>query len=92
MLIGVGYSCRYLYSKIVSYLKVNCSRSITSVLFFLLSFSRNYVVSVKRGFLFLLVLGIGCVISLWLSLCIPYYFCGHRLCLLPYIFGTCIIS
>ena len=32
-------------------------------LFCLLSFICNYVVSVWRGFLFLLVLGMGCVIS-----------------------------
>ena len=31
----------------------------------LLSFTCKYVVSVRRGFLFLLVLGIGCVILLW---------------------------
>ena len=39
---------------------------------FLLSFTFNYVVSVRRGFLFLLVLGIGCVILLWHSLGLPY--------------------
>ena len=39
---------------------------------FLLSFTCNYIVSVRRGFLFLLVLGIGCVILLWHSLCLPY--------------------
>ena len=39
---------------------------------FLLSFTCNYVVSVKRGFLFLLVLGISCVILLWYSLGLPY--------------------
>ena len=33
-------------------------------LMFLLSFTCNYAVSVRRGFLFLLVLGIGCVILL----------------------------
>ena len=37
-----------------------------------LSFTCNYVVSVWRGFLFLLVLGMGCVISLWHSLGLPY--------------------
>ena len=38
-------------------------------LLFLLSFSCNYV-----GFyLFLLVLGIGCVILLWLSMDLPYH-------------------
>ena len=41
-------------------------------LFFLLVFTCNYVVSLGRGNLFLLVLGIGCVILLWHSLCLPY--------------------
>ena len=41
-------------------------------LIFLLSFTCNYVVSVRRGFLFLLVLGIGCVILLGNSLALPY--------------------
>ena len=36
----------------------------------LLSFTRNYVVSVRRDFL--LVLGMGCNILLWHSLCLPY--------------------
>ena len=73
MLIGVGVSCRFSYS-IVIYLYVSCSGSITSVeeerenYFFLLPFTCNYVVSVRRGFLFLLVLGIGLVILLWHSL------------------------
>ena len=34
----------------------------------LLSFTCNYVVSVRRGFLFLLVLGMDCVLLLWHSL------------------------
>ena len=38
----------------------------------LLLFTCNYVVSVWRGFLFLLVLGIGYVILLWHSLTLPY--------------------
>ena len=38
----------------------------------LLLFTCDYVVSVRRSFLFLLVLGTGCVILLWLSLSIPY--------------------
>ena len=43
-----------------------------------------YVVSVRRGFLFLLVLEIGCVILLWHSQCLPYdYFdCSSLLFLL----------
>ena len=40
--------------------------------FFLLYFPCNYVVSVRRGFVFLLVLGKGCVISLWHSLGFPF--------------------
>ena len=59
---------------IVSY--VSCSGSITSVGGERASLSGivccNYVVSVRRGFLFLLALGMGCVILLWHSLCLPY--------------------
>ena len=39
---------------------------------FLLSFTCNYVVSVRKGFLFLLVLEMGCVVLLWYSLGLPY--------------------
>ena len=38
----------------------------------LLSFACNCVVFVWRGFLFLWVLGMGCVILLWHSLSLPY--------------------
>ena len=59
---------------------VNLSGSITWVgeerTFFLLSFTCYYVVSVRKGFLFLLVLGIGCVILLWHFLCLPYNYLG----------------
>ena len=41
-------------------------------LFFLLSITRNYVFSSRRGFLFLLVLRMGCVNLLWHSVCLPY--------------------
>ena len=65
MLFGVGVSYRILCS-VVSYLYVSYIGSITSVgegeLICLLVFTCNYVVSVWRGFLFLWVLGIGCVI------------------------------
>ena len=49
---------------IVSYLFVRCKGPITSVgeereLICLLSFTCNYVVSLRRGFLFLLMLGMG---------------------------------
>ena len=75
MLFEVDVSCRVLYS-IVSYLYVGCSGSITSVGEERASLSAivtcNYVVSVRRGFIFLLVLGIGCIILLWHSLGLPY--------------------
>ena len=75
MLIGVGVSCRISYS-FVSYLYVRCSGSITSPgeerACFMLSFTCYYVVSMMRGLIFLLVLGTGCVILLWHSLCLPY--------------------
>ena len=38
----------------------------------LLSFTCNYVISVRRGFLFLWVLGMGYVILSWHSLSLPY--------------------
>ena len=45
----------------------------------LLLFTCNYVVSVRRGFLFLWVLGMGYVIALWHSLSLPYnYFAGNK--------------
>ena len=48
-----------------------------SELIFLLSFTCNIMVYVRRGFLFLLNLGIGCVILFWHSLGRPYnYFAG----------------
>ena len=42
----------------------------------LLLFTCNYVVSVRRGFLFLCVLEMGDVILLWHSLCLPFYYFG----------------
>ena len=75
MLFGEGVSCRILCS-IVSYLYVSCSGSITSVgeeranlsvIVYLLLCG-----SVRRGFLFLLVLGMGCILLLWHSLGLPY--------------------
>ena len=60
------------------YLYVSRSGSITNVreereLICLLSFTCNiYVVSVRRGFLFLWVLGTGYVTLLWHSLSLPY--------------------
>ena len=59
---GVGVSCRILYS-FVAYLYVSRSGSITSVgeerAYLSTVFACNYVVSVRRGFLFLWVLGMG---------------------------------
>ena len=40
-------------------------------------FPCNYVVSVRRGFLFLWVLGMGCIISLWHPLSLPYNYFSH---------------
>ena len=51
----------------VGYLYVSCSGSITSV-----GDTCNYVVSVRRSFLFLWVLWMGVVILLWHSLSLPY--------------------
>ena len=71
MLFGVYASCRIFYS-IVSYLYVSCSGQLPRLrkreIICLLSFSCNYVVSVWRDFLFLLMLVMGCVIFLWHSL------------------------
>ena len=50
--------------------------------FFLISITGNYMVSVWRGFLFLLVLKIGCVILLWHSLCL------QKIILRTYIFSS----
>ena len=47
-------------------------------LFFLLSFNCNHVVYVWRGFLFLLVLEIGCVILFWHSLGLQYNYLGFN--------------
>ena len=50
-----------------------------SELICLLLFTCNYVVSVRRGFLFLWVLGMGYVILLWHPLGLPYdYFAGEQ--------------
>ena len=61
----------------VVYLYVSRSGSITSVgeeraNLSRLLFACDCVVSVRRGFLFLLVLGMGYVILLWHSLSLPY--------------------
>ena len=71
---GVGVSCRILYS-FVGYLYDQLPRLGKRELICLLSFTCNYVVSVRRGLLFLWVLGMGCVILLWhyLSLLCKYF-------------------
>ena len=48
------------------------SYSIVERAIFLLSFTCSYEVSVRRSFLFLLMLWIGCVILLWHSLSLLY--------------------
>ena len=65
MFYGVGVSCRILYSIVTSVgeERADCSAN---------NSTNNYAVSVRRGFLFLLVLGMGCVILLWHSLSLPY--------------------
>ena len=68
-----------MYSFVV-YLYVSHSGSITSVgeeRDNLSAVVFNYVVSVRRGFLFLLVLGMGYVILLWHSLSLPYTYLLH---------------
>ena len=69
---------------VVSYLFVSFSVLIISVgkreLNFLPSFTCNYIVSVRRSILFLLLRRIGCVILFWHSLDIPYnYFLKYTM-------------
>ena len=75
MLFGVGVSFRILYS-ILSYLYVSCSGSITSVGEEKANLSAIVYLLLcgfcSGGFLFLLVLGMGCVISFWHSLDLLY--------------------
>ena len=60
MFFGVSVYCHSLYS-IVSYLYVSCISQLPRLrkreLICLLSFTCNYVVSIQRGFLFLLDVG-----------------------------------
>ena len=70
MVIGVG----------VSYLYVSCGGSIKREPIFLLSFNCKYVVSVRRGFLFLFALDVGCAILLWQSLGLPYNYFTKKVC------------
>ena len=88
---GVSYCISF---SIVSYLYVSCSGSITSVgeerAIFLLLFAYNYVYSVGRDFLFLLVLRVGCVILLWHSLGLPYNYFICCYCLLLFCCCFCV--
>ena len=87
---------RILYSS-VGYLYVSGGGSTTSFgereLFFLLLFTCNYVVSVRRGFLFLWVLWMCCFILLWHSLSLPYNYFGviPTLCYLEYVFHVALV-
>ena len=76
MLFEVGFSCRISSSIVpIIYLYVSCSGSITSVgeeRADLSAIVYLYVFSVRSGFFFLSVLGIGCVILFWHSLSLPY--------------------
>ena len=74
MLFGVGISYCVSWS-LVSYLLYAVAEQLSRLgkreLVFLLLFTCNFVVSVRRRFLFFLVLGISCVILLWHSLDFP---------------------
>ena len=76
MLIGVGVSCRILHS-IVSYLYATVADRLARlgktelVQSFLLSFICYYVVSVRRGFFFLLMLEIGYITFFIVALPVP---------------------
>ena len=75
MLFGVGVSCRILYSIVSIYMKAVASKLLRlgkRDLICQLSFTCMYVVSVRRGFLFPLVLWLCCVILLWHFLGLPY--------------------
>ena len=50
----------------------------------MLSFTCNHLVSVRRDFLFVWVIGVNCVILLWHSLSLPYIFlpCKQESCVI----------
>ena len=78
MFFGAGVLCRNLYSFVV-YLYVNGCGSIISVgeereLMCLLLFACGCVVSVWRCFFFLWMLGMDCVVLLWHSMSLSYYY------------------
>ena len=58
------FYCKLVICKLISVWeqRANCFRSFTC----------DYVVSVRKGFLYLLLLVLGYVISLWYSLGLPY--------------------
>ena len=74
MLFGVGI-LRCVSWSIVSYVLYAVADQLSRLgkreIVFLLLFTCNFVVSVRRRFLFLLVLGLGCFILLWHSLDLP---------------------
>ena len=55
-------------------------------------FTCNYVVSVRRGFLFLFVLGMGCFLLLWHSLGLPYNYFERNNSSHPTIRFTAVVS
>ena len=61
-----------LFLAINVFLSSDCSRLEKRELICLLWFTCNRVVSVRRGFLFLCVLRMGCIILVWHSLSLPY--------------------
>ena len=77
---GVGVSCRNLYSFVFIYMLMEVDQlpRLGKRELSLLLFTCNYVVSVRRGFLFLLVLVMGYVILLWHSLSLPYNYFTSR--------------
>ena len=77
MLCGVGVSCRILYLIVLLAIYMQAPadqlpRLGRRELICLLSFTCKNAVSFWRGFLFLYVLGMGCVILLWHSLSFQY--------------------
>ena len=80
MLFGVGVSCRILYYVVsylyVSYIAEQLPRMGKRELICLLSFTYNYVASLRKGFLLLWVLGMGYVIFVH-SLSLPYIYFGQ---------------
>ena len=58
-------------------------------LMFLQSFTCNYVFSVKKGFFFPLVVGIGCVILLLYSLGFPYNYLVSYYMLMSKCYASC---